>query len=453
MSLNRARHRLCPRSITVLGIGVTEIIRSIRQSQFAFRVRRVFFTVSPAGALAGGGAAVGILRITLLHDEVGAGDCSVQHHILARHGEGHGRPVAAVAAVAVAIADGLAVQAENVSVGGDGHGGVFVRVEVPCRAGRSIRVQRAFAVHLAYTAIRYGDVVGTGQVCVPVEYAAEYFAAVVLRQARRKGSTRDRSVVVVHCPLKGSARDRSAEVVCHFSIEGSTGDGAFVCHTARALEGAARDFSVAVVCHLTFKGAFLDGAFVCHATRALEGAARDFSVAVVCHLTFKGAVLDGAAVCHTAREGSTRDFSGGGVCHGSIEDAARDRSVDVFHCPIEGAAGDRRSRTNLALHRLCGTEIKRSTIQTQYAVAVIVLPDVAVAVAAAIFAAALGADRVAIRADDEVLGGACCKGPQGEHGEHHAQCQDQAENAFFHWGRPPLLPKAARSFVSGSIIP
>ena len=132
---------------------------------------------------------------------------AVQHHGLARHGEFHGRLVVwfGVAAVVDAPADGLVVQAVDFGAGGDGHGGVFVRVEVPCRVGRSIRVQRAFAVHLAYTAIRYGDVVGTGQVCVPVEYAAEYFAAVVLRQARRKGSIRDRSVVVFHVRFKGAA--------------------------------------------------------------------------------------------------------------------------------------------------------------------------------------------------------------------------------------------------------
>ncbi len=270
------------------------------------------------------------------------------------------------------------------------------------------------------------------QTCFAVEHAAVYVAAFAVVHTAREDSTKDR-VVVCHCSIEGAVLDVAA--VCHCSIEGAVLDVAAVCH--RSIEGAVAG----------------DGAFVCHATRALEGAARDFSVAVVCHLTFKAAVLYGALVFHTAREGATRDFSGGVVCHGSIKDAARDRFGEVVHCPIEGAVGDRRKRMNLALHRLCGTEIKRSTIQTQYAAFAIVLPVVAVAAAVAIFAAALGADRVAVRADDEVLGGACCKGPQGEHGEHHAQCQDQAENAFFHWGRPPLLPKAARSFVSGSIIP
>ena len=247
---------------------------------------------------------------------------AVQHHGLARHGKGHGRLVVAVlAAVAVARADGLAVQAEDFGAGGDGHGGVFVRVEGPCRVGRSIRVQRAFAVHLAYTAIRYGDVVGTGQVCVPVEYAAEYFAAVVLRQARRKDSTIDRS-----------------GVVCHFFFKDAAGNCRIRLNLNRTLHS------------LTGKPSFIG-----------------FGIGV--------------------------------------------------------------------------SEIIRSTHQNQ-------------CVAPVLPAVALGAVRtVRPTVLHDELWGVCCKGPQGEHGEHHAQCQDQAENAFFHWGRPPLLPKAARSFVSGSIIP
>ena len=85
-----------------------------RQKQHV-AIGRVIGDVLPAVALAGGFAAVGILRITVLHDEVGAGDRSVQHHVLARHGEGHGRLVVAVAA----FGDGLAVQAEDLGVGGD----------------------------------------------------------------------------------------------------------------------------------------------------------------------------------------------------------------------------------------------------------------------------------------------------------------------------------------------
>ena len=480
---------------------------------------------------------------------------AVQHHVLVRHGEGHDIIAAAVAALAVAIADGLAVQAEDFGVGGDDY--FRQRISVDYNVGLPIRRHIVDFRDLGIGVGRIpGDGVETsypGYGCVPVEHAASH-VAVVPRQARREDSAKDLSYaavfyldredavlddagvchtaralegstsdvsrgVVYHGSLKGAFAIDGA-VVCHTApvLEGATTDGLVVCHAARkgavlygaavchgsrefavldgalvfhffirgegavlygavvchgsievavidcsvgvvfhtatACEGSVSDFSSGVVCHRSIEGAVAgDGAFVCHATRALEGAARDFSVAVVCHLTFKAAVLYGALVFHTAREGATRDFSGGVVCHGSIKDAARDRFGEVVHCPIEGAVGDRRKRMNLALHRLCGTEIKRSTIQTQYAAFAIVLPVVAVAAAVAIFAAALGADRVAVRADDEVLGGACCKGPQGEHGEHHAQCQDQAENAFFHWGRPPLLPKAARSFVSGSIIP
>ena len=88
-----------------------------RQKQHV-AIGRVIFNVLPAVALAGDGAAVGILRPAALHDEVGAGDCSVQHHVLVvRHGKGHGLLVDAVAA----FGDGLAVQAENLGVGSDGH--------------------------------------------------------------------------------------------------------------------------------------------------------------------------------------------------------------------------------------------------------------------------------------------------------------------------------------------
>ena len=352
--------------------------------------------------------------------------------------------------------------------------------------------------------------VGTGQVCVPVEYAAEYFAAVVLRQARRKGSTRDRSVLVVHCSLKGSARDRSAAVVFHFSIEGSTGDGAFVCHTAR--KGAARDRSDeifhcsiedavldgaavfhcstegavlyggvgAVVCHCSIEGAVLDVAVVCHT--ALEGAVLDVAVvfhffisgegttadgAAVCHVSFKGAFLYGVQVCHTAIESAARDCSsrecysgdvchcsrkgavasdGAAVCHTVREEAARDRPFVVCHVCSKVAAGNCRIlfQFNATVHSLLGNpssigfgievvEIIRSTFQNQCAA--LVLPAVA--------RGAVRTDRIAARAHDELWEGAFCKGPQGEHGEHHAQCQDQAENAFFHRGRPPFLPKTA----------
>ena len=171
-----------------------EIEQPVRQKQHV-AIGRVIFNVLPAVALAGDGAAVGILRIAVLHDEVGAGDRFVQHHVLVRHGKGHSLLVAAVAAVAVVRADGLAVQAEDVGVGSDSHGGVFVGVEVPRRAGRSIRVPRVYAVHLAQTAIRYGDVAGIGQPRIAVEDAASH-AAVVPRQARREDAAGDYSVAV-----------------------------------------------------------------------------------------------------------------------------------------------------------------------------------------------------------------------------------------------------------------
>ena len=175
-----------------------------RQKQHV-AIGRVIFNVLPAVALAGVFAAVGSLRITILHDEVAVVDLLVQHHVLVRHGKGHGRLVVfiGVAAVAVARADGLAVQAENVSVGGDGHGGACVGVEVP----RSIRVPRAFVVHCAHTAIRYGDLVGTGQPRIAVEDAASHSAG-GRRQARRENAAGD-FAVVVHLAPEGAAKDRS----------------------------------------------------------------------------------------------------------------------------------------------------------------------------------------------------------------------------------------------------
>ena len=112
---------------------------------------------------------------------------AVQHHILARHGEGHGLLVGCIGVAA--FVDGLAVQAEDFSAGGDGHGGACVGVEVPCRAGRH------YAVHLEHTAICYGDLEGIGQPRFAVEHAAGH-GIVVRRQARREGATRDFSVAV-----------------------------------------------------------------------------------------------------------------------------------------------------------------------------------------------------------------------------------------------------------------
>ena len=230
-----------------------------RQKQHV-AIGRVIFNVLPAVALAGDGAAVGILRITILHDEVGAGDRFVQHHVIVRHGKGHGRLVAAVAAVAVARADGLAVQAEDLGVGSDGHSGAFVGVEVP----RSIRVPRAFVVHCAHTAIRYGDLVGIGQRRIAVEDATSHVAG-VLGQARREDAVGD------------------VAAVFHLAPEGAAVDGAAIldCVVERTrLDGAA-------VLDCLMERAFLDGATVFHT--AIEGAIRDRSSGVVCHFFLKGA--------------------------------------------------------------------------------------------------------------------------------------------------------------------
>ena len=511
-----------------------------RQKQHV-AIGRVIFNVLPAVALAGVFAAVGILRPAVLHDEVGAGDRFVQHHVLVvRHGKGHGRLVVFIGVVA--FVDGLAVQAENFGAGNDGHGGVFVRVEVPCRVGRHgsrrfIHLQRVFAVHLEHTAIRYGDVVGIGQPRLAVEHAAGH-VAVVPRQARREDSAKDLSYAAVFyldredavlddagvChtarALEGSTSDVSRGVVYHGSLKGAFAiDGAVVCHTAPVLEGATTDGLVVchtapvlegattdglVVCHAARKGAVLYGAAVCHGSRefavldgalvfhffirgegavlygavvchgsievavidcsvgvvfhtatACEGSVSDFSSGVVYHCSIEGAAADrcAVAVCHTARvlEGTTAD--GAVVCHFSLKGAFLD-GVVVCHTAREGAAANCRTRFNRTFHSrsglrsglvlgMGGAEIKRSIIQSQCIGAAIVIPAVATG--------AVRTVRQTVLHDE--LWGVCCKGPQGEHGEHHAQCQDQAENAFFHWGRPPLLPKAARSFVSGSIIP
>ena len=318
-----------------MGIGVTEIIRSIRQSQFAFRVRRVFFTVSPAVALAGGGAAVGSLRITALHHEVGAGNCSVQHHVIVRHGEFHG---VLVAVDVVALAEEPAVQAEDFSVGGDGH---FLRRGCGHldhnNVGGPIRRHIVDSHDLGFGGGRIpSDVVDS----VAVEYAAkDLFAA-----------------AVYHRTLKGAADDRCAVAVCY---------------TARALEGSTTDYSVAVVyhgsiedtvaldgafvCHCSIEGAFLDEAVVCHCFIRGEGAAIDRSAAVVFHLvredavvdyfvvyhfSIEGAFLDGTAVRHEFFKGAALDFSVGFVCHFSLKGAARNRSVVVFHFSFKGAIDD-----------------------------------------------------------------------------------------------------------------
>ena len=175
-------------------MGGTEIKRSTRQSQCLGDV-----IVTPVGALARDCALVGSLRPALLHDEVGAGDRSVQHHGLARHGEFHGLIVAAVvAALAVAIADGLAVQAVDVSVGSDGH---FLR------RGRGIAghddvggpIRRHTVDFLDLGIGGHGDGAATcypGQVCVPVEHAAKDSSVVLACHTALEGSSGDHSVVV-----------------------------------------------------------------------------------------------------------------------------------------------------------------------------------------------------------------------------------------------------------------
>ena len=306
-----------------------------RQKQHV-AIGRVIFNVLPAVALAGVFATVGILRPAVLHDEVGAGDRFVQHHGLARHGKGHGRLVAAVAA----FGDGLAVQAEDLGVGSDGH---FLRRGI---AGHDVGgpIRRHTVDFLDLGIGGHGDVVATcypGQVRIAVEHAAI---------------------------------DHSVAGVFHLVREGAVIDGAAVCHTAHVLEGAV-----------------LYGAVVYHPAHVLEGAVLYGGVsAFVCHTAhiLEGAVLYGAVVCHTARvlEDATRDYSSGVVCH-------------FF---LKGAVGNCRRRLNRTLHRLCGTEIKRSTRQSQCLGAVIVTPAGATARDLAI----LGSLRPAIL-HDEVGAGDC----------------------------------------------
>ena len=158
------------------------------------RVRQVSCTVRPAFAIVVVCAVVGADWVAARHDEF----AGAEHHVLVvRHGEFHNLLVVCIGVAAVVgPADGVAVQAEDFGVGGDDYGGAFVGVEIPCRASRSIRVPRVYAVHLAHTAIRYGDLEGFGgQPRLAVERAAGH-AAVVIRQARREGAAGDYSVAV-----------------------------------------------------------------------------------------------------------------------------------------------------------------------------------------------------------------------------------------------------------------
>ena len=128
-----------------------------RQKQHV-AIGRVIFNVLPAVALAGVFAAVGILRPAVLHDEF----AGAEHHVLVRHGEFHGRLVVAVAAVAVAHADGLAVQAENFGIGSDGHN---------LRLGRGPLGHNDVGVPLRRHTVDFLDL-GIGGGCIPGDVVA-----------------------------------------------------------------------------------------------------------------------------------------------------------------------------------------------------------------------------------------------------------------------------------------
>ena len=253
LNLNRTLHRLCG----------TEIILSTRQSQCLGAV-----IVTPAGATARDFALVGSLRPAILHDEVGAGDCSVQHHVLVvRHGEFHGFLVNTV----FVRTDGLVVQAEDFGIGGDGH---FLR------RGRGPLGHNNVGVPIRRHIVDFLDL-GTGghgdgvEICYPVQtcFAVEHATVYppLIFHTAREGSTVDRSVVVCHFSRKGAVLD--VAVVCHTArvLEGTTADSAQVCHTAPVLESTTAD--AVVVLHAALEGAFLDGSAVVHL--ALEGAAKD----------------------------------------------------------------------------------------------------------------------------------------------------------------------------------
>ena len=276
-----------------------------RQKQHV-AIGRVIGDVLPAVALAGGFAAVGILRPAVLHDEVGAGDRSVQHHVLVRHGEFHGILVAVVGAVAVVRAEGLVVQAVDLGAGGDDYFlvlGQFGHDDV----GLPNRRHTVDFLDLGFGGGRiHGDGVDTKSryVYVAVEHAAEYVAAVAVVHPAREGAAKDPSVAAVfHSTLEDAVHDGVA--VCHFFLKAAVLYGAFVCHAAR-------------------KGAVLDGVSVCHFS--IEGAVLD--VAAVCHFFIEGAVVhDGAVACHSAREDAV--LYGAFVCHISRKGAAGN-----FHTPL-----------------------------------------------------------------------------------------------------------------------
>ena len=264
LSLNRTRHRLCPRSLTgVLGIGVTEIILStLLQSQFACRVRRVSFSVLPSVALAVGCAVFGSLREAALHDEF----AGAEHHVLVRHGEFHGR---LVAVDAVVRAEDPAVQAVDFGVGGDGHNlrlgrGPFSHDDVGLPIRRPIQRHTVDFRDLGFGGGRIpGDGVDT---CYPVQtcFAVEHTTVYV--------------PLIFHTAREGSTRDFSSGVVCHFFIEGST-----------------FDISSVVVYHIALEGSVIDiSGVVCHCF--IECTVLDYCVGVVFHIAIEGSALDHSCV-------------------------------------------------------------------------------------------------------------------------------------------------------------
>ena len=255
--LNRTRHRRCGRCSwgLALGMGGAEIKRSIRQSQCLGAT-----IVTPA-------LAAGADRVAVLHDEFAGAEL----HVPVRHGEFHDRLFACigVAAVAVAIDDGLAVQAVDVSVGSDGHNlrlgrGPFSHDDVGLPIRRPIQRHTVDFRDLGFGGGRIpGDGVDT---CYPVQtcFAVEHTTVYV--------------PLIFHTAREGSTRDFSSGVVCHFFIEGST-----------------FDISSVVVYHITLEGSVIDiSGVVCHCF--IECTVLDYCVGVVFHIAIEGSALDHSCV-------------------------------------------------------------------------------------------------------------------------------------------------------------
>ena len=181
--MNRTRHRLCG----------TEIILSTRQIQCLGDV-----IVTPAGATARDFALVGILRPAALHDEVGAGDCSVQHHGPVRHGEFHG---VLVAVDVVALAEEPAVQAEDLGVGFDGH---FLRRGRGPLGHDNVGVpNRKHTVDFRDLGIGVGRIQSNG-----VGICCRFCGRIVVEHAAKDSSVAG----ACHTALEGSADDHSVVV-------------------------------------------------------------------------------------------------------------------------------------------------------------------------------------------------------------------------------------------------